>query len=123
MAMSAKRIHRRIERSAAQRRHLHENRDRLQKERPGPEDLLAQGDATEFVSLGEYLDLRATVLALKKRREKLGLSLADVAKRSGMDRAAISRLENGIQVNPTVSTLYRYGSAIGARIAFSVRVG
>jgi DNA-binding XRE family transcriptional regulator len=123
MAMSAKRIHRKIERDPDQRRRLQEIRDRFQQERPSPEDLVARGDATEFVSLGEYLDLRAAVLALKKLREQMGLSLADVAQRSGMDRAAISRLENGIQVNPTVDTLYRYASAIGAQIGFSVRVG
>ena len=121
--MSAKRIHRKIERNPDQRRRLQEIRGRFQQERPGAEDLLARGDATEFVSLGEYLDLQAAVLALKKRREQMGLSLADVAKRSGMDRAAISRLENGIQVNPTVGTLYRYASAIGAQIGFSVSVG
>ncbi|NQT39918.1 MAG: helix-turn-helix transcriptional regulator [Planctomycetes bacterium] len=63
------------------------------------------------------------MLFLKKQREQTGLSLADVAQRSGMDRAAISRLENGVQVNPTVDTLYRYASAIGAQIGFSVRMG
>ncbi len=39
-----------------------------------------------------------------------------------MDRAAVSRLENGVYVNPTVDTLYRYAQAIGAEIGFSVRV-
>ncbi|MHC4403995.1 MAG: helix-turn-helix domain-containing protein, partial [Planctomycetota bacterium] len=106
--MSAKRIHRKIERNPDEKRRLQEIRDRFQRERPSPEELLARGDATEFVSLGEYLDLRAAVLALRKRREQMGLSLADLARRSGIDRAAISRLENGIQVNPTVGTLHRY---------------
>jgi transcriptional regulator with XRE-family HTH domain len=39
-----------------------------------------------------------------------------------MDRAAVSRLENGVYLNPTVDTLYRYAEAIGAEIAFSVRI-
>jgi transcriptional regulator with XRE-family HTH domain len=39
-----------------------------------------------------------------------------------MDRAAISRLENGVYLNPTVDTLYRYAQAVGADIGFSVRV-
>lgn len=121
--MSGKRIHRKIERTPDQRQGLREIRDRFQQERPSPEDLLARGDATEFVSLGEYLDLRAAMLLLRKQRQHTGLSLADVAQRSGIDRAAISRLENGLQVNPTVDTLYRYASAIGAEIGFSVRVG
>ncbi len=120
--MSAKRIHRKIERNPDQGRRLREIRDHFQQDRPSPEELLARGDAAEFVSLGEYLDLRGAVLALRKQREQLGLSLADVSQRCGMDRSAISRLENGIHVNPTVDTLYRYASAIGAQIGFSVRV-
>jgi len=60
--------------------------------------------------------------ALKKCRERRGLSLTDAANRSGMDRAAISRLENGVYVNPTVDTLYRYAQAIGVEIGFSVHV-
>jgi transcriptional regulator with XRE-family HTH domain len=59
--------------------------------------------------------------ALKKHREAKGLSLADVAERSGMDRSAVSRLENGVYLNPTLDTLYRYATAIGAEIAFTVR--
>ena len=120
--MSAKRIHRKIERTPEQQRRLEEIRVRFQRERPGLEDLLASGDATEVVSQGEYLDLRAMLASLKKHRERQGLSLADVADRTGMDRAAVSRLENGVYVNPTVDTLYRYAEAIGAEIAFSVRV-
>ena len=120
--MSAKRIHRKIERTPEQQRRLEEIRERFQRERPGLEDLLASGDATEVVSQGEYLDLRAMLASLKKHRERQGLSLADVADRTGMDRAAVSRLENGVYVNPTVDTLYRYAEAIGAEIAFSVRV-
>jgi len=120
--MSAKRNHRKIERTPDQQRRLKEIRERFQRERPGLDELLASGDATEAVSQGEYLDLRVMLAALKKHRERQGLSLADVAGRSGMDRAAISRLENGVYLNPTVDTLYRYAEAIGAEIGFSLRV-
>ena len=68
------------------------------------------------------MNLLATLATLRKHRERQGLSLTDVANRSGMDRAAISRLENGIYLNPTVDTLYRYAQAVGADIGFSVRV-
>jgi DNA-binding phage protein len=118
--MNAKRLHRKIERTADERRRLKEIRDRFQRERPGPEQLLDSGDATEFVSQGEYLHLLALLAALKQRRESLGLSLADVAERTGMDRAAISRLENGAQVNPTVDTLYRFATALGVELSFCV---
>jgi predicted transcriptional regulator len=120
--MSAKRTHREIERTPEEKRRLEDIRERFQRERPGLDDLLASGDATEAFAHGEYLDLRVMLATLKKHREHQGLSLADVAERSGMDRAAVSRLENGVYVNPTVDTLYRYAEAIGAEIAFSVRV-
>ena len=120
--MSAKRIHRKVERTPEEQRQLDEIRERFQGERPGLDDLLASGDVTDVVSQGEYLDLRAMLAELKKHRQRQGLSLADVAERSGMDRSAVSRLENGVYVNPTVDTLYRYAEAIGAEIGFSVRV-
>lgn len=120
--MSAKRKHQKIERTPDQQRRLEEIREKFQRERPGLEELLVSGDAAESVSQGEYLDLRVMLSALKKHRERQGLSLSDVATRSGMDRAAISRLENGVYVNPTVDTLYRYAAAIGAEIGFSLRV-
>ena len=120
--MDSKRIHRKIERTPEQQRELEEVRERFQREQPGLEDLLASGDATEVVSHGEYLDLRAMLATLKKHRQRQHLSLADVAGRSGMDRAAVSPLENGVYVNPTVDTLYRYAQAVGADIGFNVRV-
>jgi predicted transcriptional regulator len=120
--MSTKRIHQKTQRTREQQKQLDEIRDRFQRERPGMEDLLASGDATEAVSQGEYLDLRVMLAKLKKHREGQGLSLTDVAGRCGMDRSAISRLENGVYVNPTVDTLYRYAQAVGADIGFSIRV-
>jgi predicted transcriptional regulator len=120
--MREKRIHRKTERTPEQQRQLEEVRERFQRERPGLKDLLATGDAAEVVPQGEYLELRAMLGRLKKHRERQGLSLTDVANRSGMDRAAISRLENGVYLNPTVDTLYRYAQAVGADIGFSVRV-
>jgi predicted transcriptional regulator len=120
--MNGKRIHRKIERTAEEQRQLDEIRRRFRNQKPGLEDLLASGDAAEAVSQGEYVDLRKMLAALKKHREQHGLSLTDIAEKSGMDRAAVSRLENGVYVNPTIDTLYRYAEAIGAEIAFSVRI-
>jgi ribosome-binding protein aMBF1 (putative translation factor) len=54
---------------------------------------------------------------LKTKREQAGLSLAEVAERSGIDPPALSRLENG-RGNPTARTLSRYCRAIGGRIVW-----
>jgi ribosome-binding protein aMBF1 (putative translation factor) len=59
---------------------------------------------------------RELVAALRAERERQGLSLADLAQRTGMDRAAIHKLEIGLNSNPTHATLTRYASALGARI-------
>lgn len=119
--MTAKRIHRKMERTPEQQRELKELRERLQQQRPNLDDFAASGDIGEVVSQGEYLDLCALLGKLKKHRERQGLSLADVSQRSGIDRGALSRLENGVYVNPTLSTLHRYAEAIGADIGFTVR--
>jgi predicted transcriptional regulator len=120
--MKGKQIHREIERTPEKQRKIKSIRERFRRDRPGLNDLLSSGDATEVVSQGEYLDLRAMLAKLKRHREQQGLSLTDIAERSGMDRAAISRLENGVYLNPTVDTLYRYAQAVGAEIGFSVNV-
>lgn len=57
---------------------------------------------------------------LKTAREEKGLSLADVSERTGMDRSALSKLENGERPNPTVETLVRYADAVGRRLEVSL---
>ena len=57
--------------------------------------------------------IRQLISAMKAERERQGLSLADIKDRTGIDRAALSRLENNEEANPTLSTLERYADAIG----------
>ncbi len=57
--------------------------------------------------------IRRLVAALRTERERQGLSLADIADRSGIDRAAIHKLEIGLNKNPTVETLHRYARRPG----------
>ena len=121
MSISAKRIHHKIKRTSEEKKRIQGVRQRFQTTRPTPEELLASGEVSEFAPLGEYLQVQEAVHALKQERERKGLSLATGAERSKMDKAAISRLENGLQTNPTVSTLYRYASAIDAEIVWLVR--
>jgi transcriptional regulator with XRE-family HTH domain len=40
--------------------------------------------------------------------------------RSKLDKAALSRLEGGKQVNPTVTTLTRYARALDMRLTLSL---
>lgn len=58
----------------------------------------------------------AYALAIREHRQAQGVSLAQLSERTGMTRAALSRIENGLNVNPTVETLRRIGEALGLRL-------
>jgi DNA-binding XRE family transcriptional regulator len=68
----------------------------------------------------EYQDAQAALhdalKLLKSERERLGLSLTEVAERTGIERPNLSRLENENEPNPTVATLTRYADALGKRV-------
>ncbi|MGA7502049.1 MAG: helix-turn-helix transcriptional regulator, partial [Isosphaeraceae bacterium] len=70
-------------------------RARSKIERPGPDELIDRGELDELVPHGQFMELRELTIRLRQIRERQGLSLTDVSERSGMTRAAISRLENG----------------------------
>lgn len=88
------------------------------REQVAPElpDLVARhhGRMATFERLDELLS------ELKAAREAKGLSLADVTELTGMDRSALSKLENGQRANPTVETLVRYAEAVGKRLIVSL---
>jgi len=71
-------------------------------------------------SLGDHLDFAAFLEVVRKRRESLGLTLVEVAKRMGVDHAAVSRLESGKQANPTINTVMRYVEAVGSRVVWAI---
>jgi ribosome-binding protein aMBF1 (putative translation factor) len=73
---------------------------------------LAQIQKAESASLEAYQILQDLLVGLRKKRTEEGLSLDDVARASGIDKAYLSRLENGKVINPTFETLYRYAAAI-----------
>jgi transcriptional regulator with XRE-family HTH domain len=56
------------------------------------------------------------VAKFKASRESQGLMLAEVAERMGMDAPALSRLETGKVLNPTLATLYKWAEALGQQL-------
>jgi ribosome-binding protein aMBF1 (putative translation factor) len=119
--MKARRLFRASRKTAEERVREQQLRDKLQKEKPSLEDLLRRGacDPDAVMTMGMYFDIQRALQALKREREQSGLSIGDVAERSGLDRAVVSRLENGKQDNPTVATLMRYAAAVGKRFLWS----
>ena len=101
--------------SPAEKVRLQAIRDQFQTERPSLDELVASGEYSEPVPHGVTLDAMHIASLLKQAREEADLSLAAVAKRCGLDRAAISRLENGLYENTTLTTLNRLARAYGKR--------
>lgn len=52
-------------------------------------------------------------------RQRRGLKPAELARRMGVDRSAVTRFESG-GTNPTLATINRYAEAVGAMIRYTV---
>jgi DNA-binding XRE family transcriptional regulator len=106
--------------SAEQRAAIEAIRERTRRERPGPDELIDRGELDELVPQAQYIETRALGVRFRRIRERMGWSLTDLSERSGLTRAAISRLENGWNLNPTLETLFRYAEALGVGLSLSV---
>ena len=120
MAKKAQRIHRPRTQTPEQEAAELALRQRFLQEKPSLQDLIDRGDIGQVFTMGEYWELCKTFAGLKALREQQGLSIAAMAERTGMDRAMISRLENGQIDNPTIATLARYAKALGKRVVVSL---
>jgi DNA-binding XRE family transcriptional regulator len=76
-----------------------------------PEEL---ADASPF-----YHTLRAFVADVRAVRQEKGLTLAEIASRTGLAVETLSRLETGTIVNPTWQTLGKYAAAVGCHVRLS----
>lgn len=87
--------------------------DYLEKSRKSdsPEDAALRGVFREDIMLG---------LQFRDARVAKGLTQRDLARRSGVPQADISRIESGAG-NPTESTLQRLAGALDAQLALVVR--
>lgn len=85
-------------------------------DRPGPDS----GEFGAPIRQGQLWSLLEMATAIKKKREALGLSLPELARRTGIDHAALSRLENGRVANPTYRTLMRVADALGLELKLAL---
>lgn len=97
-----------------------EQRQRHQKVREEIERRKPELNRRAKAAKAELMELAEAMKALKREHESRGLSLADVANRSGIDKANLSRLENDPYPNPTLDTLSRIAHAIGVRLTIGV---
>lgn len=85
------------------------------------EGRIAELARAEFPPLSATPQVLALAAALKAERERQGLSLTDVAGRSRLDRAFVSKLEHGKIANPTVATLRAFAKALGMELTLALR--
>jgi helix-turn-helix protein len=110
----AKRIRREL--SSEEKRRWQRAREETDREK---EEILAKGRKIKSARGRVEVAVRDVLKMLKAERLGQGLSLSDVEERSGIGRAALSRLENETEPNPTVVTLTRYAEALGKTLVVS----
>jgi len=84
------------------------------------EEELPELIARHHERLATFEELEGLLQQLKAAREEKGLSLSDMTRLTGMDRSALSKLETGQRLNPTIETLVRYAEAVGKRLTISL---
>lgn len=71
-------------------------------------------------ALASHDRLQLALRTLKAKRQERGLSLTDVQRLSGIDRARLSRLESDPHANPTIETLDRIAHALGVEVRVAI---
>ena len=87
--------------------------------KPGIAEMVDAGDLANAAPF--YFELRSTIATLKAARGAAGLTLAEVAAKTGLALETLSRLETGAATNPTWQTLGAYAVAVGRRLSMTVR--
>jgi transcriptional regulator with XRE-family HTH domain len=104
---------RQVERTTEELAELRATRERFQREKPSLEQVLAATGRAEAVPLGEYLQTQDLLHALRQERDRQGVTLTQLAERTGYDPAVLSRLFTGRQANTTLTTVGRIANALG----------
>jgi DNA-binding phage protein len=111
MAEIRQRIHRRLTETERGRHRI--IRAQIEQEKSA---IQARGRA----AMETHDHLQQALQALKAAREQRGLSLTEMSRRSGIDRARLSRLETDAHANPTLETLSRMAQALDVELRITV---
>jgi DNA-binding Xre family transcriptional regulator len=114
--MSAKHIHIKTERTPEELAEIRAVREYFQREKPSPDQLLAESGMDHFMTMGEYMFLHQVFGQLKLERERQNLTLAALEERTGISQATLSRLETGKAANPTIDSIYRIATALNKQV-------
>ena len=68
------------------------------------------------VNQQSFAAILSLMASFKAVRESQGLTLAELSERMGIDAPALSRLETGKMLNPTLATLHKWAEALGRKL-------
>src|SRR5262245_32575705 len=74
----------------------------------------------EAISRRSFTAILELLARFKAARESQGLTLAEVAAKMGIDAPALSRLETGKTLNPTLATLHKWAEALGQKLELDI---
>src|SRR5260370_15850039 len=118
--MNGKRVQKKIAWTDEDRERHRKVRE-LFKDKPTIDQLVASGELSgHTLPMCVYLEMLQLLHDLKKARESAGLSLTDLAQRTGMDKAVLSKMENSPHGNPTFASLAPYAPALRIPPGFSL---
>ena len=72
------------------------------------------------ISQQSFAAILHLVAKFKAARESQQLALAEVAERMGIDAPALTRLETGKMLNPSLATLHKWADALGQKLEFDL---
>jgi ribosome-binding protein aMBF1 (putative translation factor) len=75
------------------------------------------------ISRQSFTAILSVMARFRAARESQGLTLAEVAERMGIDAPALSRLETGKMLNPTLATLHKWAEALGLKLDVGLSSG
>ena len=81
-------------------------------------DELSDADSKLPQHVAAALERRELARELAQRRQDVGWTQADVARRMGTSQGQITRLESGADIR--LSTVARYAAALGLRVSWQV---
>ena len=116
-----KHLHRRTAHAPKEAARLRGVRGKCQSDKPNPKQFLQDGGPANFVRLSDFITIQQMMNVLKNERESQKMTLANLSDLTGIDQAALSRLENGRNTNPTFETVFRIAFALKKVVLFSIQ--
>jgi DNA-binding XRE family transcriptional regulator len=103
-----------------QQKHRREVHEQVESEQ---DEIIAQGRELKREHDRATAALRETFRLLREERCAQGITLRELADRTGISPGALSRLENDPDPNPTIRTIQRYAAALGRQLTVTLETG